>query len=138
MGGRHSNYSPRSLHPRPDPRNRAIPTGGLDRLHTALLHLAHQLGALYTVHMIQRSATEARRLFFQLLDAAQRGEDVRVTRDGVQFRLTVAEGDVGREAEHRSPFAAIDPAVLSGEWRWSTDDSGQLQFEVDPRAAAEP
>lgn len=88
--------------------------------------------------MIQRSATEARRLFFQLLDAAQRGEDVRVTRDGVQFRLTVAEGDVDRQAEHRSPFAAIDPAVLSGAWRWSTDDSGQLQFEVDPQAAAEP
>ncbi len=75
-------------------------------------------------------------MFFQLLDAAQRGEDVRVTRDGVQFKLIVAECAVDPTAEKASPFVSVDPAVLSGEWRWSTDDSGQLQFEAHQQAEA--
>ncbi|MEO8084547.1 MAG: hypothetical protein ABI780_12050 [Ardenticatenales bacterium] len=41
------------------------------------------------------SATEARRLFFRVLDAALRGEEVTIERDGMRFRLVVANTSPG-------------------------------------------
>lgn len=79
--------------------------------------------------MSQFTATEARRLFFRLLDAVQRGETVTIERGGVRFRL-VAEEETGAVGDDGSPFGRIDPAVLAGDWTWSADENGQLQFRV--------
>jgi hypothetical protein len=80
------------------------------------------------------TATEARRLFFRLLDAAQRGEIVELERGGVRFVLTAAEP--APEPSAASPILSVDPAVLTGEWTWRADASGQLQFAPTPDESA--
>ena len=82
--------------------------------------------------MSHHSATEARRLFFRLLDAVQRGEEVTIERDGVRFRLVRA--DAPSDDEVQSPFTRVDAAVLDGNWTWAADDDGQLQFRVAEEA----
>jgi prevent-host-death family protein len=80
--------------------------------------------------MARVTASEARRQFFRLLDAAERGEDVVLERKGVRFRLVVVEDDTeARPAE--SPIAVTDARVLSGEWHWDLDSEGNLIFAAD-------
>ncbi len=82
---------------------------------------------LYNVHMARLTASEARRQFFHLLDAAERGEPVVVERRGVRFRVSVEiEEEVVEEV--RSPLIIEDPSILSGQWTWSADERGELQF----------
>lgn len=80
----------------------------------------------YNVHMALYTASEARRLFFRLLNAVQRGERVEFERDGVRFALSLAE------AQETPPtvavLAAVDEAVLAGDWTWASDDAGELIF----------
>lgn len=78
--------------------------------------------------MSNHSATEARRLFFRLLDAVQRGEDVTIERDGARFRLVSA--DAPTDDAIQTPFARVDVAVLDGNWTWAADEDGQLQFRI--------
>ncbi len=78
--------------------------------------------------MARYTATDARRHFFQLLDAAERGEQVVLERHGVRFKL-VLEGAEGVE----TPAAVLivnDPEVLQGDWTWTSDKQGQLQFQA--------
>jgi len=82
---------------------------------------------MYTLHMARFSASEARRLFFQLLNAAERGEEVELDRKGVRFRLIVDPG-TGIEPP-ASPLIIDDPDVLSGEWTWVSEDEGQFKFQ---------
>lgn len=89
---------------------------------------------MYNVHMTHYTATEARRLFFRLLDAAQRGEEVQFERDGVRFKLAIADPEVPTSLE--VPLVAVDPVVLSGEWTWSADEAGQVQFNPTGSATA--
>lgn len=79
--------------------------------------------------MSHHSATEARRLFFRLLDAVQRGEDVTIERDGARFRLVSAD-DAPTDDALTAPFTRVDSAVLDGNWTWAADEDGQLQFRV--------
>jgi hypothetical protein len=72
------------------------------------------------------TATEARRRFFRLLDAARRGERVELERDGVRFLLMAAEE--ASPPSGAAPLAVADPALLTGEWTWTADQAGQLQF----------
>ncbi len=76
--------------------------------------------------MTHLTATEARRQFFRLLDAAQRGERIEFVRDGVRFRLTSVETIPAMAPA--APIVAADPDVLSGEWTWTFDSSGELVF----------
>jgi len=86
--------------------------------------------------MARYTVSEARRQFFQLLDAAERGEEVVLERKGVRFRLVT---DVPGHAESApSPLVVDDPGVLSGQWTWVTDEQGQLQFQPLPAEPAEP
>lgn len=78
--------------------------------------------------MSHHSATEARRLFFRLLDAVQRGEEVTIERDGACFRLVAADEPLANTMD--SPFERVDSAVLDGNWTWAADDDGQLQFRI--------
>jgi hypothetical protein len=88
---------------------------------------------MYNVHMAHLTATEARRQFFRLLDAAQRGDRIEFERDGVRFRLTVAETVPATAPAVR--IVAADAAVLSGEWTWIVGESGELVFAAP---ASEP
>jgi len=85
---------------------------------------------MYTVHMARYSASEARRQFFELLDAAERGEEVILDRKGIRFRLVVEPNQVVEPPT--SPLIIDDPDVLSGEWTWVSDGRGQLQFQSTP------
>jgi len=80
--------------------------------------------------MVHLTASEARRQFFRLLDAAQRGERVEFERDGVRFRLTRVDTHAGAPPPAR--IVGADPAVLSGEWTWDFSDSGELTFTAPP------
>jgi hypothetical protein len=77
--------------------------------------------------MAAYSATEARRLFFRLLDAVQGGEDVTLERDGVRFKLVLAGPTLPAPD---SPFAAVDAAVLAGEWTWVVNEVGDVEFRA--------
>jgi hypothetical protein len=77
--------------------------------------------------MARYSASQARQLFFRLLDAAERGEEVILERRDTRFRLTVVEEPAGTVT---TPILRIrDPDVLAGEWYWVSDEDGELHFE---------
>ena len=78
--------------------------------------------------MARYTATDARRHFFQLLDAAERGEQVVLERHGVRFKLVLEAAEVVE-----TPAAVLivnDPEVLQGDWTWTSDEQGQLQFQA--------
>ncbi len=83
---------------------------------------------MYSVHMIRYTATDARKNFFHLLDAAERGEVVVLERHGVRFKIVV-EATKPTEIEETIVLTA-DPDVLEGNWTWVSDEEGQLQFQV--------
>jgi hypothetical protein len=74
------------------------------------------------------TASEARKVFFDLLDAAEKGDEVLIERKGVRFRLAVDKP--GPRKARRSPLRVEDPALLSGQWTWVPDKNGQLGVEV--------
>jgi antitoxin (DNA-binding transcriptional repressor) of toxin-antitoxin stability system len=74
------------------------------------------------------SATESRKRLFQLFDAADRGDDVRIVRRGTVYRLSVAE------PRKKAPKAAItlewvDPAVEPGQWTFEPSSRGGVTFK---------
>ena len=76
--------------------------------------------------MARYTASDARRQFFHLLDAAEKGEEVVLERHGVRFRL-VLDGLPADESS-TSPLIIKDEEVLSGNWTWGTDEEGHLEF----------
>jgi antitoxin (DNA-binding transcriptional repressor) of toxin-antitoxin stability system len=75
------------------------------------------------------TASDARQELFRLLDAVEKGEAVVVERRGVRFRLSLLEPAERKHASgSASPVEVSDPDVLSGNWTWSGDQDGQLQF----------
>jgi antitoxin (DNA-binding transcriptional repressor) of toxin-antitoxin stability system len=78
--------------------------------------------------MTRVTASEARQEFFRLLDAVEQGESVVVERKGVRFQVSM----VPREPAERSasPVVVKDPEVLTGNWTWTGDKTGQLQFRA--------
>lgn len=83
---------------------------------------------MYTVRM-EISATESRKRLFQLLDACDRGDDVRIARRGTVYRLSVA-----RPAKKRAPasvtFEWLDPVVERGQWTFETAARGGVTFKA--------
>ena len=77
--------------------------------------------------MARYTATDARKQFFHLLDAAERGEDVVLERHGVRFKLVLDTAEQPEAVE--SSLIVADEAVLSGNWTWTSDEEGQLQFK---------
>ena len=77
--------------------------------------------------MIRRTASEARRELFRLLDSVEKGEEVIVERRGTRFRLLL---ELRPEQKATHPLLSItDPDVLSGQWTWTADNTGQLEFQ---------
>ena len=89
-------------------------------------------GQVYNVRMFPVSATQARRTFFTLLDAAEAGEVVVVERHGKQFRLVAEHEAAPLAPDLASPLVIIDPALLEGQWTWAEASDGALDLEVGP------
>lgn len=88
---------------------------------------------MYVVRMVRTTATQARKDFFRLLDAVERGEEVVLERKGVRFRLSREDTAATSEVSEPRPRVVIrDPAVLSGQWTWAADEDGQLVFVARP------
>jgi antitoxin (DNA-binding transcriptional repressor) of toxin-antitoxin stability system len=82
--------------------------------------------------MLRVTATEARRRFFDLLDAVERGEAVSFDRRGVEFRIeTVAKPK--RRKRHEPLGEVLDPRLLELGWTWEPGPDGQLQLIVGPQ-----
>ena len=83
--------------------------------------------------MTRHTAAQARQQFFELLDAAERGEEVLLERRGVRFRIVAEPQPV--TAFPGAPLLVADDAVLAGEWSWDRDDRGALTFVPERRRA---
>lgn len=83
---------------------------------------------MYIVPMKRFTASDARRELFRILDSVEKGEVIVLERKGVRFRLILDRDESRPEEGTRKRLMIRDPAVLSGEWTWTADDDGQLQF----------
>jgi prevent-host-death family protein len=79
--------------------------------------------------MARYTATEARRQLFDLLDAAEQGQEVILERRGKRFKLIL---EVQPTKPHKNPVVFMDETLESGEWTWASDSEGQLEFKTKP------
>jgi antitoxin (DNA-binding transcriptional repressor) of toxin-antitoxin stability system len=81
-------------------------------------------GALYNVQMKRYTASGLRARLSEVLDAAERGEEVLIERRGTRFALHAHRP--GRAVRtHRVPlFDIVDPAVADGRWTWAWSARG--------------
>jgi prevent-host-death family protein len=75
--------------------------------------------------MKRTTASGARQHLSELLDAAERGEQVVIERRGVQFVLVPQRRRPPRKP--RVLVEILDPAVESGQWTWEPGPGG-LRF----------
>ena len=83
--------------------------------------------------MKRYTSSQVRERLSDVLDAAERGEEVVIERRGARFFLRVEGSD--RPAARRRGRPAIeilDPAVAKGEWTWAWKPTG-LAFTKRPR-----
>jgi prevent-host-death family protein len=80
--------------------------------------------------MTRLSAAAARQRFSELLDAAERGEDVVIERRGVRFEL-VSRRPAQSRRRQRSLIEWVDPTLESGQWSWELGSEG-LAFVPRP------
>lgn len=83
---------------------------------------------MYTVHM-EISATESRKRLFELFDACDRGDDVRIVRRGTTYRLSVA-GPRKKPAKGSITVEWVDPAVERGQWTFEASSKGNVAFKA--------
>ncbi len=83
---------------------------------------------MYTVRM-EMSATESRKRLFQLFDACDRGDDVRIVRRGTVYRLSVA-GPRKKPAKASITLEWVDPAVERGQWTFEASPRGGVAFKA--------
>ena len=62
------------------------------------------------------TVSEARMKIAEVLDQAERGEEVLIERRGVRFKVVPAE--VLRRKRPRVAIRILDPAVAAGDWSW--------------------
>jgi antitoxin (DNA-binding transcriptional repressor) of toxin-antitoxin stability system len=81
--------------------------------------------------MKRYTSSQVRERFAEMLDAAEKGEEVIIERRGVRY---VLRRDATRPARRRrtSMIAWMDPAVEAGQWTWELGPNG-LEF-VDTRS----
>jgi antitoxin (DNA-binding transcriptional repressor) of toxin-antitoxin stability system len=75
------------------------------------------------------SATESRKRLFELFDACDRGDDVRIVRRGTTYRLTVA-GARKKPAKGSITLEWVDPAVERGQWTFEAPNKGSVAFKA--------
>jgi antitoxin (DNA-binding transcriptional repressor) of toxin-antitoxin stability system len=79
---------------------------------------------LYSVRINRYTSSQVRERLADVLDAAERGEEVVVERRGVRFVIRAERARrSGRNA--RQPMIEIlDPAVAEGAWTWTFKSAG--------------
>jgi prevent-host-death family protein len=79
--------------------------------------------------MRRTTAAQARQHFSELLDAAERGEQVVIERRGVRFVLAPQRR---RPRQKKVALLEIlDPAIESGQWTWEAGPKG-IRFVPRP------
>lgn len=78
--------------------------------------------------MIRYSAAQARQHLSAVLDAAERGEGVRIERRGVEFELRPV-APPSRRKQRKKLIVSVDPAVQAGRFGWVLRDDG-LHFRA--------
>jgi prevent-host-death family protein len=79
--------------------------------------------------MRRATAAQARQHFAELLDAAERGEQVIIERRGIRFVL--APQRRRSRPKRMSLLEILDPAVESGQWTWEAGPKG-IRFAARP------
>ncbi len=77
---------------------------------------------------MEMSATESRKRLFQLFDACDRGDNVRIVRRGTVYRLSLAAPRKTRQAALVT-IEWLDPAVERGQWTFEAAPKGGLVFK---------
>ena len=80
--------------------------------------------------MKRYTSSQVRERFADILDAAERGEEVIIERRGVRYVLR-AESARRTRTRRGSLITYMDPAVAAGQWTWELGPNG-LEF-VDTR-----
>ena len=80
--------------------------------------------------MKRYTSSQVRERFADMLDAAERGEEVIIERRGVRYVLR-AEATRPSRKRRQSLITYMDPAVEAGQWSWQLGPGG-LEF-VDTR-----
>ena len=74
--------------------------------------------------MKRNTSSQVRERLADVLDAAERGEDVIIERRGVRY-VVRAERSTSSSRRARKPLIEfVDPAVTAGEWTWSWKPGG--------------
>ena len=78
---------------------------------------------LYNVRMKRYTSSQVRARLADVLDAAERGEEVIIERRGVRYSIRAERtSPAGRR---RKPLIdVVDPAVAAGEWTWKSNADG--------------
>jgi len=77
--------------------------------------------------MKRYTTAQARKQFAELLDAAERGQDVVIERRGVLFVLHAGPSRRSRPRRRVPLIEWVDPVIMEGQWTWRWDRKG-LRF----------
>lgn len=80
--------------------------------------------------MKRYTSSQVRERFAEMLDAADKGEEIFIERRGVRYVLR-AESNRSARKRRRSLITYMHPAVEAGQWTWEPGSAG-LEF-VDTR-----
>jgi hypothetical protein len=78
---------------------------------------------LYNVRVKRYTSSQVRERLADVLDAAERGEEVIIERRGVRYSIRAERGRVARRTP-RSLIESVDSAVAAGEWTWTWKRDG--------------
>ena len=89
---------------------------------------------MYVMEYLKKryTSSQVRERLSDVLDAAERGEEVVIERRGARFILRL-DPSIRPVARRRKPaIDVLDPAVAKGEWTWTWKPTG-LAFTKRPR-----
>ena len=87
---------------------------------------------LYIVQMKRFTASQARQHLAAALDAVEHGEPVIIERRGLRFVITTERLPAKQSKKRKSQLDFVDPALDSGNWRWTWQAEGGLALSTDP------
>jgi antitoxin (DNA-binding transcriptional repressor) of toxin-antitoxin stability system len=73
--------------------------------------------------MKRYTSSQVRERLADVLDAAERGEEVIIERRGVRYVIRAERAKVNRRPQ-TSLISGVDPGVAAGEWTWTWKDDG--------------
>jgi hypothetical protein len=79
---------------------------------------------LYNVHVKRYTSSQVRERLADVLDAAERGEEVIIERRGVRYSVRAERVNRSARRGRRPLVSIVDPAVAAGEWTWTWKPDG--------------